>query len=294
MSKKNKKKKTTSKSSETLTKYLREINSEDTLTEEEEIELAKRIKNGDKAAVEKLIKCNLRFVISIAKQYNGRGLSIDDLVNEGNLGLIKGVYKYDETRGIKFISYAVWWIRQSISQALSECSRVVRLPLNKVNNLNRFVVARNKLQQKNRREPTIYELSQELKMNIDEVMSVIDTYKFPLYADSAPKDDDSYSFVDILADENDNLMTEKKDLDSFNEEINSILSKLDKVEEDVIRYYFGFPPCKMMTLDEIGSILNLTRERVRQIKEKAISNIKKFDECDKLREYIDKTFTRGN
>ena len=285
------KKKTSIVGSETLTRYLHEVNNEDMLKEEEEIELAKRIKKGDQEAIDKLIKCNLRFVISIAKQYNGRGLSLDDIINEGNIGLIKGVHKYDETRGIKFISYAVWWIRQAISQALSECGRIVRLPLNKVNNLNKFVVSKNKLNQKNRREPTIYELAEDLKISVNEVMTIIDTYKFPLYADSAPKDDDNYSFVDILADENDTNITEKKDSLAFSKVLDEILSRLSNVEATVIKHYFGFPPYKVKTLDEIGTILHLTRERVRQIMEKAISNIQKDSSCDKLRPFINKNFT---
>ena len=259
--------------SETLTRYLHEVNNEKMLTEKEEIELAQRIKNGDKEAVDTLIKCNLRFVISIAKQYNGRGLSLDDLINEGNIGLIKGVHKYDE-----------------ISQALSECSRIVRLPLNKVNNLNKFVVSKNKLSQKNRRDPTIYELAEDLKISVNELMTIVDTYKFPLYADSAPKDDDNYSFVDIVADENDTTITEKKDSIAFSKVLDEILSRLSNVEATVIRHYFGFPPCKVKTLDEIGTILHLTRERVRQIKEKAISNIQKDPSCNKLRPFINKNF----
>ena len=290
MAQKISKKRTNIVGSETLTRYLHEVNNEKMLTETEEIELAQRIKNGDKEAVDTLINCNLRFVISIAKQYNGRGLSLDDLINEGNIGLIKGVHKYDETRGIKFISYAVWWIRQSISQALSECSRIVRLPLNKVNNLNKFVVSKNKLSQKNRRDPTIYELAEDLKISVNELMTIVDTYKFPLYADSAPKDDDNYSFVDILADENDTTITEKKDSIAFSKVLDEILSRLSNVEATVIRHYFGFPPCKVKTLDEIGTILHLTRERVRQIKEKAISNIQKDPSCNKLRPFINKNF----
>lgn len=276
--------------SKTLSRYLLEINEEEILSESDEIALSKKIHKGDQEAAEKLIRCNLRFVVSIAKQYNGRGLSLEDLINEGNIGLIKGVYKFDGSRGIKFISYAVWWIRQAISQALNECSRVVRLPLNKVNNLTSFVIARNALYQIHRRDPTLHELAAKLGITMNELIAIVDTYKFPLYADSAPKDDDNYSFVDILADENDTSLTEKKDSIAFNKVINQILSKLTDVESEVVKRFFGFPPFKPNTLDEIGDILNLTRERVRQIKEKAILNIKKSPDCDKLRAYLSKNF----
>lgn len=280
--------------SKSLSKYLSEIRQQKLLTEEEEISLAKRIHHGDMVALYELINGNLRFVVSIAKQYVGRGLSLDDLINEGNWGLIKGAYRYNPDKSVKFISYAVWWVRQAISQALSEGSRPIRLPLNKVMFLNLFSVARNRIYQEKRREATLEELGDALKIQEKELTSIIDSYKFPFYVDSAPREDDNYSYADILADDNDTVLTENRDFSDFHMILNRILSSLSKKEREVICYFYGLQNHSIKTLDEIGHILGLTRERVRQLKESTIKNIRKNKDICKLRPFLDKNFCFGH
>ena len=281
------------KGNKSLATYLQEIREQKLLTENDEIKLAKKIGKGSRAAFHELVKGNLRFVVSIAKQYVGRGMSLDDLINEGNLGLIKAAYRYDPEKFVKFISYAVWWVRQSISQSLGEGGKVIRLPLNKISAINAYSIARNMLYQMNRREATYGELTDTLKIKEKDLISIIDSYKFPLYADSAPREDDNYSYIDILADDNDTTLTEKRDSSDFHKILNRILNSLPDKEREVICYFFGFQGHPEKTLDEIGAILNLTRERVRQLKESTIKNMKKNKLINKLRNFLGKNFYLG-
>ena len=281
------------KGSKSLSRYLLEIRKQKLLSEEEEIDLARRIQNGDRDALYELINGNLRFVVSIAKQYVGRGLPLEDLINEGNLGLIKGAYRYDPSKLVKFISYAVWWVRQAISQALSEGSRVIRLPLNKVTSINEYSVKRNRLNQEKRRDATYDELTEALKIKEADLISLIDSYKYVVNADSAPGEDDNYSYLDILADENDTVLTERRDALDFHKILDKILSLLPYKEREVICYSYGLCNHCVKTLDEIGCILGLTRERVRQLREGTIKDIKmnKYNiDIDKLRRFLGKNF----
>jgi RNA polymerase primary sigma factor len=264
----------TNRESQSLDKYLQEIGKVDLLTPDEEVELAKRIKEGDQIALEKLTKANLRFVVSVAKQYQNQGLSLGDLINEGNLGLIKAAQRFDETRGFKFISYAVWWIRQSILQALAEQSRIVRLPLNRVGSLNKISKTFSELEQKYEREPSPEELAEVLEVTTAEVVDTMKISARHVSMDAPFVQGEENSLLDVL--ENDSEETPDSGLmtDSLRREVQRALSTLTQRESDVITLYFGLNGEHAMTLEEIGEKFNLTRERVRQIKEKAIRRLR--------------------
>lgn len=276
----------TNRESLSLDKYLQEIGRVDLLTPEQEIELAISIKKGDQKALEMLTKANLRFVVSVAKQYQNQGLSLGDLINEGNLGLIKAAKRFDETRGFKFISYAVWWIRQSILQALAEQSRIVRLPLNRVGALNKIGKAYSNLEQEFEREPNATELAQELDMEVSEIADALRISGRHVSMDAPFSQGEENSLLDVI--ENDQqpppdylLMNE-----SLRTEIQRALSTLTEREAEVIKLYFGLNKEHSMTLEEIGERFNLTRERVRQIKEKAIRRLRHASRSKNLRTYL--------
>ena len=281
-------KQVTNRETASLDKYLQEIGRVDLITAEEEVELARRIKKGDQVALEKLTKANLRFVVSVSKQYQNQGLSLPDLINEGNLGLIKAAQRFDETRGFKFISYAVWWIRQSILQALAEQSRIVRLPLNKIGSINKINKAFARLEQEFERPPTAAELAETLDMTLDEVKQSMKNAGRHVSMDAPLKDgdDSSSNMYDVMrtgetpAPDTD-LMTE-----SLRKEIERSLRTLTPREGDVIRLYFGLNGEHPMTLEEIGERFDLTRERVRQIKEKAIRRLKHTSRSRILKGYL--------
>ena len=281
-------KQVTNRETASLDKYLQEIGRVDLITAEEEVELARRIKKGDQVALEKLTKANLRFVVSVSKQYQNQGLSLPDLINEGNLGLIKAAQRFDETRGFKFISYAVWWIRQSILQALAEQSRIVRLPLNKIGSINKINKAFARLEQEFERPPTAAELAETLDMTLDEVKQSMKNAGRHVSMDAPLKDGDesSSNMYDVMrtgdtpAPDTD-LMTE-----SLRKEIERSLRTLTPREGDVIRLYFGLNGEHPMTLEEIGERFDLTRERVRQIKEKAIRRLKHTSRSKILKTYL--------
>ncbi|MCG6960190.1 sigma-70 family RNA polymerase sigma factor, partial [bacterium BMS3Abin03] len=264
----------TNRESQSLDKYLQEIGKVDLLTPDEEIQLAIRIKKGDHTALEKLTKANLRFVVSVAKQYQNQGLSLGDLINEGNLGLIKAAKRFDETRGFKFISYAVWWIRQSILQALAEQSRIVRLPLNRVGALNKIGKAYSNLEQEYEREPNANELATELKMDETEITDTLKISGRHISMDAPFAQGEENSLLDII--ENDELPSPDNTLisESLKSEIERALSTLSEREAEVIKLYYGLNKEHSLTLEEIGDRFNLTRERVRQIKEKAIRRLR--------------------
>ena len=276
----------TNRESQSLDKYLQEIGKVDLLTPDEEVELAKRIKEGDQIALEKLTKANLRFVVSVAKQYQNQGLSLGDLINEGNLGLIKAAQRFDETRGFKFISYAVWWIRQSILQALAEQSRIVRLPLNRVGSLNKISKTFSELEQKYEREPSPEELAEVLDVTTAEVVDTIKISGRHVSMDAPFVQGEENSLLDVL--ENDSEETPDSGLmnDSLRKEVQRALSTLTQREADVITLYFGLNGEHAMTLEEIGEKFNLTRERVRQIKEKAIRRLRHTSRSKALKPYL--------
>jgi RNA polymerase primary sigma factor len=276
----------TNRENQSLDKYLQEIGKVDLLTAEQEIELAVRIKNGDKIALETLTKANLRFVVSVAKQYQNQGLSLGDLINEGNLGLIKAAKRFDETRGFKFISYAVWWIRQSILQALAEQSRIVRLPLNRVGALNKIGKAYSNLQQEFEREPNTTEIAAELGMDIYDVSVAMRISGKHVSMDAPLAQGTENRLVDVL--ENDQQPTPDQALmmESLRAEINRALASLTQREAEVIQLYFGLNKEHSLTLEEIGERFNLTRERVRQIKEKAIRRLRHASRSKNLRAYL--------
>ena len=276
----------TNRESQSLDKYLQEIGKVDLLTPDEEVELAKRIKEGDQIALEKLTKANLRFVVSVAKQYQNQGLSLGDLINEGNLGLIKAAQRFDETRGFKFISYAVWWIRQSILQALAEQSRIVRLPLNRVGSLNKISKTFSELEQKFEREPSPEELAEVLEVTTAEVVDTMKISGRHVSMDAPFVQGEENSLLDVL--ENDSEQTPDSGLmtDSLRREVQRALSTLTQRESDVITLYFGLNGEHAMTLEEIGEKFNLTRERVRQIKEKAIRRLRHTSRSKALKPYL--------
>jgi len=276
----------TSRESKSLDKYLQEIGKVDLLTPNQEIELAIRIKKGDQNALETLTKANLRFVVSVAKQYQNQGLSLGDLINEGNLGLIKAAKRFDETRGFKFISYAVWWIRQSILQALAEQSRIVRLPLNRVSALNKIGKAYSNLEQEFEREPNAAELAQELDMDVGEVADTLKISGRHLSMDAPFSQGEENRLLDII--ENDQQPSPDYILmnESLKAEIERALATLTEREAEVIKLYFGLNIDHSMTLEEIGERFNLTRERVRQIKEKAIRRLRHASRSKNLRTYL--------
>src|SRR6056297_1973314 len=276
----------TNRESASLDKYLQEIGREELITVEEEVELAQRIKKGDRAALEKLTRANLRFVVSVAKQYQNQGLSLPDLINEGNLGLIKAAEKFDETRGFKFISYAVWWIRQSILQALAEQSRIVRLPLNRVGALNKIGKELSKLEQEYERVPSAAELAESLEMTVSEVADTLKISGRHLSMDAPFAQGEDNRLLDVL--ENEEIPNPDNDLmgESLKVEIERALSKLTKREAEVIRLYFGIGREHSLTLEEIGERFDLTRERVRQIKEKALRKLRHHNRSAALRAYL--------
>ncbi|HPW63792.1 MAG TPA: RNA polymerase sigma factor RpoD/SigA [Cyclobacteriaceae bacterium] len=276
----------TNRESQSLDKYLQEIGKVDLLTPDEEVELAKRIKEGDQIALEKLTKANLRFVVSVAKQYQNQGLSLGDLINEGNLGLIKAAQRFDETRGFKFISYAVWWIRQSILQALAEQSRIVRLPLNRVGSLNKISKTFSELEQKFEREPSPEELAEVLEVTTAEVVDTMKISGRHVSMDAPFVQGEENSLLDVL--ENDSEETPDSGLmtDSLRREVQRALSTLTQRESDVITLYFGLNGEHAMTLEVIGEKFNLTRERVRQIKEKAIRRLRHTSRSKALKPYL--------
>lgn len=268
----------TNRESASLDKYLQEIGKEDLITVEEEVELAQRIRKGDQEALDKLTKANLRFVVSVAKQYQNQGLSLPDLINEGNLGLIKAAEKFDETRGFKFISYAVWWIRQSILQALAEQSRIVRLPLNQVGSLNKINKAFARFEQEHERTPSPEELASELELPKEKVSDTLRVAGRHISVDAPFADGEENSLLDVLV--NDDIPTPDRQLnhESLAKEINRALQQLDDRERALVQMFFGIGG-QEMTLEEIGAKFDLTRERVRQIKEKAIRRLKGQKSC---------------
>ena len=273
----------TNRESQSLDKYLQEIGKVDLLTSDQEVELAKLIKGGDEIALERLTKANLRFVVSVAKQYQNQGLSLGDLINEGNLGLIKAARRFDETRGFKFISYAVWWIRQSILQALAEQSRIVRLPLNRVGSLNKISRALSQLEQKYEREPSAKELADSLEMTVSEVMDTMKISGRHVSVDAPFSQEEENSLLGVLEDTSGEGPDRKLIGESLRKEIFRALSTLTKREELVVTSYFGLDDDRQaMTLEEIGEKFNLTRERVRQIKEKAIRRLRQSSKKSKI------------
>ncbi len=277
----------TNRESQSLEKYLQEIGKVELINPEEEVKLAIRIKQGDERALERLTKANLRFVVSVAKQYQNQGLTLADLINEGNVGLIKAARRFDETRGFKFISYAVWWIRQSILQALAEQSRIVRLPLNKVGLTNRISKAYSQLEQEYERDPTAEEIAYQLDIDADEVAATLSASSRHVSMDQPFADGEDGSLIDVMINPN----AESTDIqlafyDSLSAEINRSLSTLTERQKEVIRYFFGIGVDHALSLEDIGERYNLTRERVRQIKDKAISKLRSVSRCKLLKPYL--------
>ena len=275
----------TNRESASLDKYLQEIGREELITVEEEVELAQRIKKGDQAALEKLTRANLRFVVSVAKQYQNQGLSLPDLINEGNMGLIKAAEKFDETRGFKFISYAVWWIRQSILQALAEQSRIVRLPLNQVGSLNKINKAYSKFEQENERKPSPEELADSLELPAEKVADTLRISGRHVSVDAPFVDGEDNSLLDVLVNNDSPNADRSLIMESLSKEIHRALATLTERESDIIRLFFGIG-CHEMTLEEIGERFALTRERVRQIKEKAIRRLRHTSRSKLLKSYL--------
>ena len=275
----------TNREDASLEKYLQEIGHEELLTVDEEVELAQRIRKGDRTALERLTKANLRFVVSVAKQYQNQGLSLADLINEGNLGLIKAAEKFDETRGFKFISYAVWWIRQSILQAIAEQSRIVRLPLNQVSSVNKINKLLNKFEQENERRPSVDEIAENVDLPEDKIADAIKANTRHISVDAPFLDDEVGSLLDILP----NTSTPDADnelvMESLRAEISVALHSLNSRERNVIEAFYGINQPEM-TLEEIGNKYGLTRERVRQIKEKAIRHLRKNTKSKALKTYL--------
>lgn len=277
----------TNRESESLEKYLQEIGKVDLISPEEEVKLAVRIKQGDQQALDKLTKANLRFVVSVAKQYQNQGLTLPDLINEGNLGLIKAAQRFDETRGFKFISYGVWWIRQSIMQALAEQSRIVRLPLNKVGLTNRISRAFSYLEQEYERTPTAEELAFFLEIDIEEVSATMNVAARHVSMDSPLSDGEESTLIDVMV----NLNADAADKnimfrDSLKQEIQRSLSVLTERQKEVICYFYGIGMDQPLSLEDIGAKFCLTRERVRQIKDKALTKLRTASRCNLLREYM--------
>jgi RNA polymerase primary sigma factor len=275
----------TNRESASLDKYLQEIGKEELITVEEEVELAQRIKKGDQRALEKLTKANLRFVVSVAKQYQNQGLSLPDLINEGNLGLIKAAEKFDETRGFKFISYAVWWIRQSILQALAEQSRIVRLPLNQVGSLNKINKAYSRFEQENERKPSAEELSVVLDLPAEKISDTLRVSGRHISVDAPFVEGEANSLLDVLINDDSPNADHSLINESLSREIDRALATLTEREQDIIKLFFGIG-CSEMTLEEIGEKFGLTRERVRQIKEKAIRRLRHTSRSKLLKTYL--------
>lgn len=275
----------TNRESASLEKYLQEIGHQDLLTADEEVELAQQIKKGDRKALERLTKANLRFVVSVAKQYQNKGLSLPDLINEGNLGLIKAAERYDETRGFKFISYAVWWIRQSILQAIAEQSRIVRLPLNQVGSVNRIARELNKFEQENERKPSVEEMADRIDLPEEKIAEAMKINTHHVSMDAPFADGEDNSLLDFLPNTDSPSTDNVLDQESLRTEIGRVLDVLNDREQKVIKAFFGIG-MQEMTLEEIGDKYNLTRERVRQIKEKAIRRLKYNTKSKTLKTYL--------
>ncbi len=275
----------TNRESASLDKYLQEIGKEELITVEEEVELAQRIKKGDQAALEKLTKANLRFVVSVAKQYQNQGLSLPDLINEGNLGLIKAGQKFDETRGFKFISYAVWWIRQSIIQAVAEQSRIIRLPLNQVGSLMKINRAFAKFEQEHERKPSPEELAETVELPVDKVADTLRVSGRHVSVDAPFVDGEDNSLLDVLVNSDSPNADRALMMESLGKEIQRALATLSERETDIITQFFGIG-CQEMTLEEIAERFGLTRERVRQIKEKAIRRLRHTSRSTLLKSYL--------
>ncbi len=277
----------TNRENASLDKYLQEIGHEEQISAEEEVELARRIKTGDRKALEKLTKANLRFVVSVAKQYQNQGLSLPDLINEGNIGLLKAAEKFDETRGFKFISYAVWWIRQSILQAIAEQGRVVRLPLNQVGSVNRINKVLSKFEQENERRPSVDEIADKTDLPHEKIEDVLKVNTRQVSVDAPMADGDGTSMIDFMQSDSDSSTDEELLKESLRAEIASALSVLNDRERNVIEAFYGInqPEC---TMEEIGKKYGLTRERVRQIREKAIRRLKQNTQNKMLKAYLGK------
>ena len=277
----------TNRESQSLEKYLQEIGKVELITPEEEVKLAVLIKLGDQRALDRLTKANLRFVVSVAKQYQNQGLTLPDLINEGNLGLIKAAQRFDETRGFKFISYGVWWIRQSIMQALAEQARIVRLPLNKVGLTNRLSRAYSQLEQEFEREPTPEELAFHLEIDTEEVTATLGMAARHVSMDSPMSEGEDSTLIDVMRNPNADSSDRKIEFkESLKKEIDRSLSALTERQKDVIRYFFGIGIDTPLSLEDIGHHFHLTRERVRQIKDKALIKLRSTTRCDLLREYM--------
>ena len=277
----------TNRESQSLEKYLQEIGKVELISPEEEVKLAVRIKQGDQKALDKLTKANLRFVVSVAKQYQNQGLSLPDLINEGNLGLIKAAQRFDETRGFKFISYAVWWIRQSILQALAEQSRIVRLPLNKVGLTNRIQKAYSHLEQEFEREPSAEELAELLELDIEEVSSTLGISARHVSMDTPLSEGEENTLIDVLVNPNAEMANANiEHKESLKQEIDRSLKTLTERQKEVICFFFGIGVDHPMSLEDIGERFNLTRERVRQIKDKAITKLRSNTRSKMLRSYL--------
>ncbi len=279
-------KQVTNRETPSLDKYLHEIGKVELISAEEEVELARRIKNGDEKALDKLIRANLRFVVSVSKQYQNQGLSLPDLINEGNLGLIKAAQRFDETRGFKFISYAVWWIRQSILQALAEQARIVRLPLNKIGSINKINKTFSDLEQKYEREPSLQEIAEVLEMAPDDIKEALKSAGRHVSMDAPITQDEETTLYDVLLSKDSPSPDKSLLTDSLRKEIERVLSTLTYREANIIRLYFGLNGKHAHTLEEIGEEFSLTRERVRQIKEKAIKRLKNATRCKLLKAYL--------
>jgi len=275
----------TNRENASLDKYLQEIGREDLITVEEEVELAQRIRKGDQKALEKLTRANLRFVVSVAKQYQNQGLSLPDLIDEGNLGLIKAAEKFDETRGFKFISYAVWWIRQSILQALAEQSRIVRLPLNQIGSMNKIKKALTKFEQENERQPSPEELAEKLDIPVDKIAETMKISGRHTSIDAPFVEGEDNSLLDVLVNDDSPVADNTLMHESLRKEIDRALSTLTERESEIIKMFFGIG-CQEMTLEEIGDNFGLTRERVRQIKEKAIRRLRQSNKSRLLKGYL--------
>ena len=275
----------TNRESAALDKYLQEIGHEDLISIEEEIELAQRIKKGDRKALEKLTKANLRFVVSVAKQYQNQGLSLPDLINEGNLGLIKAAEKFDETRGFKFISYAVWWIRQSILQAIAEQSRIVRLPLNQVGSVNKINRILNKFEQEHERRPNVDEIADQIYLPEDKIVEAMKVNGKHISVDAPIMEGADSSLLDVLPNTESPMADNELVMESLREEVASALNVLNERERNIIECFYGINQ-REMTLEEIGDKFGLTRERVRQIKEKALRRLRQNTKSKQLKSYL--------
>ena len=278
-------KQVTNRETASLDKYLQEIGKVGLISADEEVELAQKIKAGDQKALDKLTKANLRFVVSVAKQYQNQGLTLPDLINEGNLGLIKAAQRFDETRGFKFISYAVWWIRQSILQALAEQSRIVRLPLNQVGSLNKISKALSKFEQENERRPSPEELAEELDIPVDKISDTLKVSGRHISVDAPFVEGEDNSLLDVLVNDDSPIADRSLINESLSKEIDRALKQLTPRESEIIKMFFGIG-CQEMTLEEIGDKFGLTRERVRQIKEKAIRRLRTASRSKLLKTYL--------